>query len=73
MNAEIAYRYIGSANAQEPYLSNMIRALGLFSWNNTAEENARLEAAKWVKRNRKAYAAHCQAMRDARFSRSARP
>lgn len=70
MNAETAYHLVGNANAQEPYLSNMIRALTICSYSNTPEENARLAAAKWIKRNRKAYLLHCQTAREMRYFRA---
>lgn len=66
MNAPLAYRHVGESSAREPFLSSMILALSMHSWHNTPEETARLEAAKWIKRNRKAYYAHCRVVRDAR-------
>ena len=66
MDCTRAFQSIGHANATEPYLSNMIRALQIHSWNNTPEETERLEAARFVKKNRRAYSAFCQAKRESR-------
>jgi hypothetical protein len=40
-----ARRIVGNANSAEPYLSNMIRALQMLPWQNTAADWQRLEAA----------------------------
>ena len=52
----IARRVIGNANACNPYLSNMIKALSLMTWDNTVDDWKRLEAAIIVR-------AHCGARR----------
>lgn len=52
MTKEQAYQIIGRTNSCEPYLSNMIKALQIASFSNTAEENERLEAAKIVKKDK---------------------
>jgi len=44
-----ARRIVGRANAAQPYLSNMIRALQLMPWENTAADWQRLEAAVIVR------------------------
>jgi hypothetical protein len=49
MNLEQAQKIVGRASAAEPFLSNMIKALSMCPWLNTAEESERLEAAKIVK------------------------
>lgn len=40
-----ARRIVGNANSADPYLSNMIRALMMHQWQNTAADWQRLEAA----------------------------
>lgn len=42
---EAARHIIGKTNSTEPYLSNMIRALITFPWENTTTDWQRLEAA----------------------------
>ena len=49
MNIEQAQAVVGRCNSQEPYLSNMIKALSMHSWLNSPEQVERLEAAKIVK------------------------
>lgn len=44
-----ARKIVGNTNASEPYLSNMIRALCLMTWKNTATDWQRLEAALIVR------------------------
>jgi len=41
-----AYRLAG--NSDRRHLAMMVLALSLHSWNNTAEENLRLQAAKFI-------------------------
>lgn len=43
---------VGNANSCNPYLPNMIRALCMHSWLNTAAEWQRLEAAIIIKAHR---------------------
>jgi hypothetical protein len=50
-----ARRIVGNANSAEPYLSNMIRALQLMPWRNTATDWQRLEAAVIVRAYRGAH------------------
>jgi hypothetical protein len=55
-------------------LANMKLALSFHSWSNTAEENERLDACKWLfanARNRRAFLAEKQRRHDARFARKA--
>lgn len=55
MTLDEARQIVGRANACEPFLSNMIRALSMLPRLNSDEENRRLEAAKIVRTaNRKA-------------------
>jgi len=68
MNAAIAYDILGASAHGVPF-ANMIRALQMYSAMNTAEETKRLEAALWVRRNRKAYDAECAFRRDNRWAR----
>lgn len=49
MELQEAQKIVGRANACEPFLSNMIKALSMSPWLNNAEENERLAAAKIVK------------------------
>ena len=53
MNLESARQIVGRANACEPYLSNMIRALRLLPALNTDEDNERLQAALIVRREKR--------------------
>lgn len=50
-------------------LRKMVKALNLHSWNNTVEEKARLEAAKFILKFGEAYRNECAARRDARNRR----
>ena len=45
---------VGASVGTVPF-NNMIKALKVMSRLNTAEENKRLEAALWMRRNRKRY------------------
>jgi hypothetical protein len=63
MNCEQAFKAVGYGASGVPF-NNMVKALGMCSWINTAEENERLAAALWIKKNRKAYEAYCQAKRN---------
>ena len=67
MNAERAFKSIGFNGSGVPF-ENMIKALQMMSWLNTTADTERLDAAKWVKKNRKAYAAFCSVKRDQKFS-----
>jgi uncharacterized membrane protein len=51
MDAKRACKIIG--NQPMWAIKNMAKALSLHSWNNTAEENERLEAAKWAIANQR--------------------
>ena len=51
MSLAEARAIVGNANSCEPYLSNMIRALSYFPWLNTPEQEARLVAARIVRRH----------------------
>lgn len=53
MDVERARQIVGRANACEPHLSNMIRALQLWPTCNTTEENERLQAALIVRREKR--------------------
>jgi hypothetical protein len=61
------YSVIGEANACEPFLTNMIRALKLMPMLNTPQENERLRCAELVKANKKEYLAFCNAKRSKRI------
>jgi hypothetical protein len=65
MDAKTAISIIGTS-AQPVAFANMIRALQMMPRLNTPEENRRLEAALWVRRNRKAFDAACAELRNAR-------
>lgn len=62
MNANQACDILGTSAHGVPF-TNMIKALQMCSAMNTAEENKRLEAALWVRRNRRAYDVECGARR----------
>lgn len=57
---------ISEANACEPFLSNMIRALASMPMLNTPEENERLACARMVKTYRTTFLRYCKALRDSR-------
>ncbi len=60
MNSKQAYEILGSRTQWE--LAPMIKALNAFGgFFNTPEEEARLVAAKWARRNWQAYCAEMQA------------
>lgn len=68
MNAARAVELIGGCGSLH-VLANMKLALSMHSWHNTPEENARLEACKWLfasARNRRAFLAEKQRRHDAR-------
>lgn len=67
MNAKLAADILGIGRVRWE-VCNMVRALGMHAWNNTAEENARRAAGAWVLRHWRAYAAECNARRDALFN-----
>lgn len=62
MNAQEACNILGTSAHGVPF-NNMIKALQMFSAMNTPAEARRLEAALWVRRNRKAYEAECERRR----------
>lgn len=47
-----ARKIVGNANSAEPFLSNMIRALCMMTWQNSASDWQRLEAAIIVRAHR---------------------
>lgn len=63
MNASLAADILGMNRAQWE-VRNMAHALSLMSYLNTAEETARLNAARWAVRHWRAYAQECNARRD---------
>lgn len=69
MNASQAADILGINRTIQGDLGPMVKALGLFSWNNTPEDEQRWEAAKWAIKNWKAYQAECNRRRDLRYRR----
>jgi hypothetical protein len=65
MDCARAYKIIGGQAFTVPF-NNMIRALQMHSWLNTPDQEERLAAALWVRKNAKAYRAYMQAQLDAR-------
>ncbi len=47
MTTEDAWKIVGKGSPRRA-LRNMVKALSLHSWNNTKEEDLRLEAAKLI-------------------------
>lgn len=66
MNMERAVEVLGINRTREGDLKPMTKALGMMSFLNTAEDNERLDAAKFVLRRWPAYQAACNAARNAR-------
>jgi hypothetical protein len=69
MTLERAVEVLGINRRKDGDLREMARALSMMSWSNTAEENERLAAAKFVLGRWKAYQAECTRIRDERFRR----
>jgi hypothetical protein len=68
MDIEIATKILGTNRTKEGDLKPMVEALELFSVLNSAEENERLEAAKYVLRRWKKYQAYCNENRNINWS-----
>lgn len=62
MNMSEAISILGINNTYTP-IRNMATALSLHSWNNTAEDEQRLAAAKYVLRRWTAYQLECNERR----------
>lgn len=67
MNAKLAADILGIGRVRWECQA-MARALSFFAYLNAPEEEARRKAANWAVRHWRAYAAECNARRDALFS-----
>lgn len=70
MDMQKAITVLGINRTKAGDLSPMVKALSLFGGlMNSAEDNQRLEAAKFVLAHWDAYSTACNAARDAKFNR----
>ena len=65
MNAQEAADILGVNRRRHGDLLEMLRALTLYPWLNTAEDEKRRVAARWVLTNWKEYQNECARRRDA--------
>ncbi len=68
MTMQRAIEVLGINRRRDGDLREMVRALGLLPWLNTAEDVERREAAQYVLKRWAAYQKECNRIRDARFS-----
>lgn len=69
MNLDRAIEILG-INTTRDHTTNMVVALGFFSYRNTPEEEERRAAGKYVLRRWSKYQAECNRRRDRRWPRS---
>jgi hypothetical protein len=64
MDIQTAAKILGINRTRNHDLKPMVKALEMFSFHNTSDENDRLNAAKFVLRNWKEYQEYCNEKRN---------